>query len=288
MARGGTSFHPLFQESDQKRGYWVYRPDRHQNSDLMPLVLVLHGEGMNGESMARFCNLNEKADGTGFLLVYPNGTGPTDKKLTWNAGRCCGYAQFNKIEDVAFIEQVLNDVETRYPVDRSRVYATGISNGAMMAYRLAAEIPYRIAAVAAIAGSLEVGPSTIKSPIPILHFHGTEDEFVRFDDSPGPRSKKRISINSGITTIKTWVWINEADKEPETKEFPDTANDGTKVIQYTYKAHKTGAEVILYKIQGGGHTWPGRPGGEIMHGPSTRQISANDLIWEFFKKYKVK
>ncbi len=287
VVQGGTSFHPLFQESDEKRGYWVYLPDRHQGSNLLPVVLVLHGDGMDGESMARLCNLNEKADEAGFLVVYPNGTGQMDKKLTWNAGRCCGSAMLKNREDVAFIENVLDDVEERYPVDRSRVYATGISNGAMMAYRLAAEIPYRIAAVAAIAGSLEVGPSTITWPVPVLHFHGTQDEFVHFDDGHGPRSKTRISLNSAMDTIRTWVWVNGANIEPETAELPDQTDDGTKVVRYIYRAPKTGADVILYKIQGGGHTWPGRPSGEIILGPSTQQISANDLIWEFFKKHKL-
>ncbi len=86
MVQGGTSFHPLFQESDEKRGYWVYLPDRHQGSNLLPVVLVLHGEEMDGESMIRLCNLNEKADEAGFLAVYPNGTGQKDKKLTWMQG----------------------------------------------------------------------------------------------------------------------------------------------------------------------------------------------------------
>ncbi len=288
VVQGGTFFHPLFQESDEKRGYWVYLPDSHQGSGLLPVVLVLHGDGMNGESMARLCNLDEKADEAGFLVVYPNGTGQTDKELTWNAGRCCGSAKLRDIDDVAFIEKVLNNVEIRYRVDRTRVYATGISNGAMMAYLLAAAIPYRIAAVAAVAGSLEVGPSTIHWPVPVLHFHGTQDEFVLFDDKHKPRSKTRISINSAMDTIQTWVWINGANTEPETEELPDQADDGTKVVRYIYRAPKTGADVILYKIQGGGHTWPGRPSGETILGPSTRQISANDLIWEFFKKYKLK
>jgi polyhydroxybutyrate depolymerase len=287
VVQGGISFHPFFQESDEKRGYWIYLPDRYQGSNLLPVVLVLHGEGMDGESMIRLCNLNEKADQAGFLVVYPNGTGQKDKKLTWNAGRCCGSAQLKKREDVAFIKNVLNDVEEHYPVDRSRVYATGISNGAMMAYRLAAEIPYRIAAVAAVGGSLEVGSSSIKWPVPVLHFHGTHDESVHFDDGHGPQSQTRISITSAMDTIRTWVWVNRANKEPETTEMPDQVDDGTKVVRYIYRAPKTRADVILYKIQGGGHTWPGRPSGEISLGPSTQQISANDLIWEFFKKYKL-
>ncbi len=248
VVQGGASFHPFFQESDEKRGYWIYRPDRYQGSNLLPVVLVLHGDGMDGEAMIRLCNLNEKADEAGFLVVYPNGTGQKDKQLTWNAGRCCGSAQLKKREDVDFINNVLNDVEERYPVDRSRVYATGISNGAMMAYRLAAEIPYRIAAVAAVAGSLEVAPSSLKWPIPVLHFHGTQDEFVHFDDGHGPRSEKRISINSAMDTIRTWVWVNRANQEPETSEMPDQADDGTKVVRYIYQAPKTKADVILYKI----------------------------------------
>ena len=210
VVQGGSSFHSLFQESDEKRGYWVYLPDRHQGSNLLPVVLILTETEWTVKSMARLCNLNEKADEAGFLVVYPNGTGQMDKKLTWNAGRCCGSAMLKNREDVAFIENVLDNVEERYPADRSRVYATGISNGAMWPTG-GTEIPYRIAAVAAIAGSLEVGPSTIKWPVPVLHFHGTQDEFVHFDDGHGPRYKTRISLNSATDTIRTWVWVNGAN-----------------------------------------------------------------------------
>lgn len=288
MVPGETFFHPVFQDNFEKRGYWLYWPDRHQGAKSMPLVLALHGGGRDGESMARLCGLNEKADEAGFLVVYPNGTGQNPIFLTWNAGRCCGYAEYKNIDDIEFIEKVLNDVEKNYPVDRSRIYVTGISNGAMMAYRLAARLPHRIAAVAAVAGSLETDSFSIKWPVPIMHFHGTQDEFVPYRGGHGPRSISRVHFNSVKDTIDTWIWINGANKEPETTELPDKADDGTRVVRHVYRASKTRADVILYEIRGGGHTWPGRPIGEQILGSATQDISANDLMWEFFKKYQVK
>jgi polyhydroxybutyrate depolymerase len=287
MVLGANFFHTVHQDNFEKRGYWLYWPDRYQGEKSMPLVLALHGDGSDADSLARFSGLNEKADEAGFLVVYPNGTGQREKMLTWNAGRCCGYAQHRNIDDTEFIEKILNEVEKGYPVDRSRIYVTGISNGAMMAYRLVSELPHRIAAVAAVAGSLEVDSFSIKWPVPVMHFHGTQDEFVPYRGGHGPRSTNRVHFTSVQDTIETWAWINEANKVPETVELPDKADDGTRVVRHTYRASKTGADVILYEIQGGGHTWPGRPVSDKILGAATQDISANDLMWEFFKNHRV-
>jgi polyhydroxybutyrate depolymerase len=265
------------------RSYWVHMPRNVPSAVGLPVVIALHGGGMDGESLARYSGLNGKSDQAGFMAVYPNGTGLLERVLTWNAGNCCAYAQRNKIEDVAFIQSVIQDLEKKYNVDRTRVSLTGISNGAMMAYRAAAESPQLIVAVAAVAGSLEIPADRIRGPVPILHFHGTEDEFLPFAGGRGSRTAPGNFHNSVEKTIQAWVKINQAEPSPQIEELPDRAHDGTRVIRYTYAARQGGAEVILYKIIGGGHTWPGRPFREKLLGKSTMNIDANEILWEFFK-----
>jgi polyhydroxybutyrate depolymerase len=127
--------------------------------------------------MVAFTGLNEKADEAGFLAVYPNGTGEK-RSLTWNGGNCCGYAVENQVDDVGFVRALLDDLEKVVTVDPSRVYATGISNGAIMAYRLASELSDRIAAVAPVAGPMGTATCSPRRPVSVMHFHGTDDQFA--------------------------------------------------------------------------------------------------------------
>src|SRR5437016_6447484 len=115
--------------------------------------------------MVRFCGLNEKADRAGFLAVYPSGTGRLERALTWNGGNCCGYAMLNKVDDVAFTRGLLDDLAKAVLIDRKRVYATGMSNGAMMVYRLASELSDRIAAIAPVSGPMGTRTCHPKRPV---------------------------------------------------------------------------------------------------------------------------
>jgi polyhydroxybutyrate depolymerase len=265
------------------RSYWVHLPRNAPAAGGHPVVIALHGGGSDGETTARYSGLNGKSDRAGFMVVYPKGTGMQERILTWNAGNCCAYAQRNKIDDVAFIQSVIQDLEKRYKIDRTRVYLTGISNGAMMAYRVAAEAPHLVAAVAAVAGSLEIPVTGIKGPVPILHFHGTEDEYLPFTGGQGSKTAPGNFHNSVEKTIQAWVKINRSETIPQIEELPEKVKNGTRVVRYTYAARKDGAEVILYKIIGGGHTWPGRPIREKLLGKSTMNIDANEIMWEFFE-----
>ena len=128
------------------RSYHVHVPPSYDGSKPFPVVLAFHGGGANAESMVRFSGLNEKADEAGFLVVYPAGTGRLERMLTWNTGNCCGYAMRNGVDDVGFVNALLDDLAGRARVDPERIYATGMSNGAMMVYRLASELSERIAA----------------------------------------------------------------------------------------------------------------------------------------------
>jgi len=246
------------------------------------LVVALHGGGTNGKKMERFCGLSEIAEQYGFVVVYPNGKGRLKGFLTWNAGSCCGYAQKHDSDDVAFIRQLIAYMIGQYHIDPSRIYITGISNGAMMAYRLAAEIPDQIAAIAPIAGTLTIDPGTIQAAMPIIHFHGTDDRFVPYAGGRGSRGVTRNSYMPVEEAINVWVRINQTAAIPRVEDLPALHNDGTRVIRYAYRAGRDSQNIVMYKIIGGGHTWPGQPHARLLLGPTTTEISANDLIWEFF------
>ena len=128
------------QHGGRQRSYIVHVPPVAREGRPLPVVLNFHGGGGNAESQQNIPRLDALADAEGFLAVYPDGTGRMpDRLLTWNAGTCCAYSVMNSVDDVGFTLALLADLEARQPVDRRRVYATGLSNGAMMAWRLAVE-----------------------------------------------------------------------------------------------------------------------------------------------------
>jgi polyhydroxybutyrate depolymerase len=271
-----------------ERTYLVHVPAKYDRNRPAPIVLVFHGGASNAERMVRFCGLNEKADEAGFLAVYPSGSGRLPGALTWNGGNCCGYAAAQNIDDVAFVRAVLDDLTASAKIDAKRVYATGMSNGAIFSYRLADELSDRIAAIAPVSGTMGSETCHPTRPLPVIHFHGTADEFVSFGGGAGSKSLSKTNFFSVEHTIRQWVKADGCAEEPTVAKLPDKAHDGTIVTRKTFGPGKEGAEVVLYVIEGGGHTWPGRTPRIELLGKSTKNISANDLIWEFFEKHPMK
>ncbi len=272
----------------RKRTYLVHVPKSYDGTKAYPAVLIYHGGGSNAEQMVRFCGLNDKADTAGFIAVYPNGTGRLAKLLTWNGGNCCGYAMRNKVDDVAFTRALLADLAKVGKIDPKRIYATGMSNGAIMAYRLASELSDRIAAIATVAGPMGTRTCRPKRPVPVIHFHGTADEFAPFKGGRGDRGLSGTDFYSVEHSLRAWIKANGCKETPTTEELPDRAKDSTKVVRKTYAGGKGGAEVVLVEIEGGGHTWPGRVSLLKALGKATRNVSANDLMWQFFQKHPMK
>src|SRR5262249_49623083 len=155
-------------------------------------------------------------------------------------------------------------------------------NGAMMCYRLAAEMSDRIAAIGTVAGTMAIDECRPKRPVPVIHFHGTLDPLVPLD---GPNKKLPLVIRFHTLddTIKTWVKANGCEEKPEVAALPNRAEDKLPVSRKIYNKGKNGAEVVLYIVDGGGHTWPGMDTTLPILGKTTMNISANDLLWEFFK-----
>ncbi len=270
------------------RTYHIHIPPSYDGSRPFPVVLAFHGGLSRGQSMIHDCGLNEKADDAGFIVVYPNGTSQYGRLLTWNAGNCCGYAMRHKVDDVGFVRKLLDDLGATTSIDYQRVYATGYSNGAMMCYRLASELSDRIAAIAPVAGPMGTVACSPKRPVPLIHFHGTHDQWAPYRGGRVDFGLSTVHFFSVEHSIRVWVKVDGCPEEPVVADEPDRADDGMTVERRTYGPGKNGAEVILMVIKGGGHTWPGRAPPHAHLGKSTKDISANDLMWEFFEKHAMK
>jgi polyhydroxybutyrate depolymerase len=269
------------------RSYILHLPPRYDPKRPTPVVLAFHGAMTNAPIMAWCSGLSDKADKAGFIVVYPNGTGKGNLLLVWNSGGYHGPGAEQLPDDVAFVAAILDKLPRLAHVDPKRIYATGISNGGMMCYRLAAELAHRIAAIAPVSGTLAVEKCRPRRPVPVMHFHGTEDDLVPFH-GPDERTAKLLAFKSVEETIRIWARIDGCPEKPKTIALPDKLDDGTTVRQEVYGPGRDGAEVVLFVINGGGHTWPGRQWPVPWLGKTTRDISANDLMWEFFKKHPMK
>ncbi len=261
------------QVSDLERSYLVHTPEKYDPKRPIAVVLVFHEAGTNAQTMVPFCEMSKKSDEVGFIAVYPNGTGAAGIFLTWNAGGLRGKMAERKADDVKFVGSLLDDLATVVNVDPKRVYATGMSNGGMMCYRLAAELSDRIAAIAPVAGTMAIAEAKPNRPVPVMHIHGTADRIVPFG---GPRqgSPKFLSFKSVEETVEIWAKLNECKEEPVVEKLEDKAEDGTTVTKMTFSPKEDGADVILVEIEGGGHTWPGVEPPVRFIGKSTKDISA--------------
>lgn len=267
----------------QERGYLVHVPPQYRPGTPMPVVLALHGGGgsMEIQASAHYA-LVDKADAAGFLAVFPNGYSrfPGGKLATWNAGHCCGAARDTDSDDVGFVRAVLAQLEQRWSVDPRRVFATGMSNGAMMAYRLACDMPERIAAIAAVAGT----DNTIQCPsgraVAVLHIHAQDDTHVLFNGGAGPdafRDPQAVTEFTSVPdTLRRWAARNQCSAAPErTLEVPGAHCD-------SYPSCI--APVQLCVTDTGGHSWPGGSKVRSVGTTPSQALRATDMAWDFFSR----
>ncbi len=260
-----------------ERTYILHVPGSYDGTRAVALVLDFHGGGGNANSQMRTSQFNTLADEKGFLVAYPHGTGRLeDKLLTWNGGACCGYAVTNQIDDVGFVRALVAEVQSRYHIDPKRIYATGLSNGAIFSYRLACDASDLFAAVAPVAGTLNYLRCNPSQPVSIIHFHGTDDTHVGYNGGTGPDSLVDVPFVSVKDSIDFWLDIDRCPRQPQSESFKDIQHD-------TYSGCADGTAVELYTIVGGKHAWPGSQGPAWSGGDGpTQSISATQLIWDFF------
>lgn len=279
-----------------RRAYLVRVPPQASEGAALPVVLNFHGGGGNARVHKWYTRMDETADREGFIAVYPNGSGGIGERfLTWNAGNCCGVSAATGVDDVGFVLAVIEDLATRATIDRARVYATGLSNGSMMAYRLAAEAADRIAAVGGVAGAMTLARFAPGRPVPVMHIHSVDDERALYDGGLGPAfpfTNTRVFHHSVKTMIEKWVEHNRCPARPaESVTVSGAAGSGDEqhtATRMAYRPCHDGSAVVLWKLAGPGHVWPGgqRDYLPLLLGTSSAVIDANRELWRFFRQYR--
>lgn len=255
------------------RRYLLHIPPSHDATKPAALVMVLHGATQSPESAEHMSRMSELADQNDFLAVYPSGTSRNagDRIPTWNSGACCAYAMQKNIDDVGFLTALIDRLVHENNVDPKRVYVTGISNGAMMSYRLACEASSKIAAIAPVEGAQDT-PCHPTDRVSVLVFHGTADRLVPFNGGSTPfQMGSKRSDTPVLDTVSFWARQDGCSATPEHRESTEVHTD-------LYSGCQDGTAVSLYAIQGGRHMWPGLR-------ISGNHVPASDLIWAFFSAH---
>jgi polyhydroxybutyrate depolymerase len=238
----------------------------------LPVLVVLHGAGGNAIKAETATGLTTYARADDFIIVYPNGTQAADieGQLAWNAGACCGVPKRTDVDDVGFIEAVLDDVEVKYAVDTGRVYFAGFSNGGMMSYRLSCELGDRIAGIAVVSGAFNVSSCKSEATTDVLIIHGTGDLTVPYD---GGLSNERTAARFGqwsnksvADAAKVWVERDDCDVLPETERRGITTRQ-------VYEGCADDSILEVISIKNGQHVWPLAPNGGF---------DASETIVEYF------
>jgi polyhydroxybutyrate depolymerase len=247
------------------RSYYLYVPRGFDAAKPIPVVMVFHHHKGEGASMVNVTEFDKLAESDLFLAVYPNGSGPSDA-LSWNAGGCCGYARENNIDDYEFVRRILADLERWAEIDPDRIYATGLSNGGILAYRLACGMSETFAAIAPVAATLFYDGCRPSRPVSVIHFHGSADDTVPFagrntDDSYWPPVEKGIAA---------WAGFDRCEQTPQTER--------SGIVTRTFYTHcADGTSVELFLLKDLGHQWPT----EIVW-------STSRTIWDFFNAHPKK
>ena len=279
-----------------ERWYLRFVPTAHDGEVPVPLVVDLHGYSEGAEVHVAQTGLGEFGEEQGFAVVLPHGAGPVPRWLSTPGS-----------PDVTFLAQVLDEAEASLCIDRNRIYVTGLSNGAFMTSVLMCELSDRIAAAAPVAGIQPVEGCEPTRPVPVVTFHGTDDPFVSFDGGIGP-AVATLPTPDGSGTLGELEDTPEAQEQaaengldggddaptvPEITEVwadrngcvgePTESPVGEDVVQVAWTC-PGGQDVVLYRIEGGGHTWPGSPFmvDAVDLVGTTTTIDANRVLWDFF------
>ena len=232
-----------------------------------PLVLNLHGLVESAQLQQTYSGMDAKAAARGMVTVYPQGAGNS-----WNAGSCCGRAQAEGVDDVRFLRELVGEIESEVCIDRNRVYATGMSNGAMMAYRLACEASEIIAAIAPVDGVEAVPRCKPRRPVPVLSFNGTSDPLVRWESGS-------FGLGSVKETAATLRRRNRCSADLRV-----VYQHGDAVCE---SAFVCAAPVIGCRIEGGGHTWPGAQAFPFL-GHTSSDLDATATMLDFFLDFPLR
>jgi polyhydroxybutyrate depolymerase len=266
-----------FMHDGNNRSYIVHLPPGYTSSNSYPLVFNFHGYTSTGAQQQAYTLMDQVADTAGFIVVYPNGIGNA-----WNVGFGMG-AYFTGVDDVGFVNALLDTMIANYNIDITAVYATGMSNGGYLSNRLACELPNRIAAIASVTGPMTDSTRAYCNPgrnVPAMHIHGTTDPIVNYNGG--------VQSISVAELINFWSTNDECPLTSADIPYPNiNTGDNCTATRKNYIPCTDEAEVVLIEITNGGHTWPGASVDIMMYGNTNRDFFASGEIWNFFKKFKL-
>jgi polyhydroxybutyrate depolymerase len=263
----------------QKRAYLLYAPKNYDHAKPVPLVITLH-TSMSWDSSAMVVSQwNKVADENGFIVVYPEGSGFGPK--SWEMA---GSETPARMPDVIFISDLIDKLEASYNIDKTRIYANGMSNGGGMAFVLSCTLSDRIAAVGMVSAGLypDWNWCTDHRPVPVIAFHGTADPICPYNGGPSKLAGGSFPSVRGF--FANWSRRNQCRTNPIESSVPA---DVTR-LEYTNCADDAG--VVLYTVKGEGHQWPGgRPiVAKWLVGPYSRSIDATRQMWAFFREHQLR
>ena len=292
------------------RPYDIHLPPGYDPARPVPVVLAIHGGGGHSRAAARTscpggdidspdC-LHAMAGREGVAVVYPNGTGSrlVPRMRTWNAGggtgdwQCVsGRACKDGVDDIAYFQALLDDLDRWVAVDPVRIYATGLSNGGAMSHRLACQMAGRIAAIAPLGGANQFAATSVctpSRPLPVLQIHGTADPCWRYEGGKAACAQRDDTAKIAVDeSMRIWAAIDGCG--PAGQPEPFASEDGIETLRVRWAGCRDGAEVVLLRMEGGGHVWPGgwayfREG---IIGPMVAGWSANRAILDFFRRHRL-
>ncbi|OQP51230.1 alpha/beta hydrolase family esterase [Niastella populi] len=263
------------------RSYLLNLPPDYNEGNNFPLVIALHGFAGNAGQMETDYKLTAKSNSAGFVIVYPEGV-PSDGLLglrTWNAGGCCDYAMHHNVDDVKFIRLLIQKLTEKYKIDPKKIYATGMSNGAMMTYRLGCELSTQLAAIAPVSGTLITRqPCEPARAVPLLHIHSSLDTTIPYPGGPGMANYYFPPVDSAL---RVWAGINGCIPTP------NVITDAPLYTQTEYIDCTNNTSTQLFLTKDGGHSWPGGFQARPAADEPSKAFDATDLIWDFFSRYEL-
>lgn len=277
------------------RRYIVHVPRSLRSGRPAAVMIALHGGGGHGAQFQRENGLDRVADRYGFLAVYPDGSGRlAGRFLTWNSGEhCCGWALQHDVDDVGFLAALLGDLASRTSIDSRRVYVTGHSNGAIMAYRFAAERADLVTAIIPVAGAMDLRAVSPAQPVAVLHIHSVDDPRALYAGGlgpPFPGTETRIHHEPAPVGIEQWARFNGCRLPPAVgaARHGKGRDYGQSATRLVYEGCRAGGGVEHLRLTGVGHGWPGsaaRRGMQRILGPPTRLVNASEEAWAFASRH---
>ena len=267
----------------RRRHFRLYVPSSYRPDQSAPLLIALHGGLGTSDQFATNSGFDDLAESNGFIVVYPDGIRAISDRpglQTWNGGYCCGPAANKNVDDVGYLDFLLDLLEERFAIDSSRVFAAGHSNGAIMAYRLACELSDRVVAIGVQAGSLGIDECTPSHPVALLHVHGLADTNHPIDGGVGS-GVSGVEFRSGREAVRTLAELNECGVEPTVVKVP--SNPDLEVS--TWSECAGGADVRLITVDGASHAWMGHAGASEaaagLVGEPYPDFDSSRAIWAF-------